>query len=81
MIGLGHKDESHPASHATTGHRHVSSDLNNSATTLVLLGLLLATIKGGAWGLLARDWTTSRLHGSQLTSLLILELASVILRA
>jgi hypothetical protein len=59
MIGLGHKDESHPTGHATTGHGHVSSDLNNSATTLVLLGLLLATIKGGAWGLLAGDWTTS----------------------
>jgi hypothetical protein len=64
--GLGHKDEIHPAGHAATGLGHVSSDHNNNANTLVPLGLLLATIKGGAWGLLWGEGG-SRLHDSQLT--------------
>jgi hypothetical protein len=50
--GLRHKDESHPTYHAATGLRQVSSNHSNRAPSHVLLGLLLATIKGGAQGLL-----------------------------
>jgi hypothetical protein len=48
---LGHKDKSHPAVHAAIGLGHISSDHNNRAPTLVLLGLPCVTIKGGARGL------------------------------
>ena len=78
--GLGHKNESHPTGHTATGLRHASSDHNSFTNTLVLLGLLLVTIKGGTRGLLRGDFTTTRLHCSGLTSLLILALVSIILR-
>jgi hypothetical protein len=71
-----HKNESHPASHAATWLGHIFSDHNNSITTPILLDLLLVTIKGGAWGLLLG---ATGLHGSQLTSLPILALTSIML--
>jgi hypothetical protein len=48
----GNKNEGHPTGHTTIGLGHTSSDYNNGIATLVHLGLLLGTIKGGALGLL-----------------------------
>ena len=42
------KYQGHHASHAATGLEHTSGDHDNNVTTLVRLGFLLATIKGGA---------------------------------
>jgi hypothetical protein len=46
------KAEGHPAGHTATGLGHTSSEHNNCIAIPVHLGLLLATIKGGARGLL-----------------------------